>query len=178
MSKNGLILLTPTSISSNSGLSTINPNGSISVVSDQYLRINGLFSADYDNYMVVSRINVTSLRSYSVRMAVGSAIDGGTNYWSEYMWADGSTVGAARYNQSRFVFPSYNTSASGSIFYFYGPYLEQPTAARAIGVDSRNDCYLNDAAATHTQSVSYDGLYFYDTTQPMTGTIAVYGMRK
>ena len=55
--KNGLHLITPTSIASTGtgNSSSINTNGSVTFSTCATLSLNGVFSADYDNYMIVMR---------------------------------------------------------------------------------------------------------------------------
>jgi len=178
MSKNGLILLTPTSASSSEGTTTVNANGSISLTNVQYLTINGVFSADYDNYMLVAHYDPASLSGWSLRLRSGSTTDSGSNYTTEVLYADSTTVGAYRIGSYSYWIGNYaDTTANGCVYYLYGPYLAQPTAIRTVDAGSRNGAYINDTAGTHSLSTSYDGFYMW-IGAACTGRIAVYGMRK
>jgi hypothetical protein len=179
MSKNGLILLTPTSIVT-SGSSTITANGSVSVVNDQYLTLNGVFSADYDNYMLVIKMKSDNLVSYiGCRLASGGTWEG-AGYTEQYFEADGTTLVSYRATSNGNVTVGYilNSLTSGSITWFYGPHLAQPTAFRSTWASTRDSARTTDIANTHSLATSYDGLGFYSGVTTFSGRIAVYGMRK
>jgi hypothetical protein len=179
MSKNGLILLTPTSIVT-SGSSTITANGSVSVVNDQYLTLNGVFSADYDNYMLVIQMKSDNLVGYiGCRLASGGTW-AGTDYTQQYLETDNTTVFGYRATSYNSIDSGYiqNALTSGSITWLYGPYLAQPTAARSTWASTRDSARTTDVATTHSLSTSYDGLGFYNGVTTFSGRIAVYGMRK
>jgi len=178
MSKNGLILLTPTSASSSEGTTTINANGSISLTNVQYLRVEGVFSADYDNYMIVAHYDPASLTAWQIRLMSGSTIDGASNYTTQILTVDSTTVSAYRTGPGGNWVCNYgDTTANGCVYYLYGPYLAQPTAIRCVDAGSRNGAYINDIAGTHSLSSSYDGIFMW-VGAACTGRVAVYGMRK
>ena len=181
MSKNGLILLTPTSIAHTGTSATISANGSVSFSAVTQLRLNGVFSADYDNYMVVTW-HLATANGYGWRARLSS---GGTDnvtassYTRQNLDADGSAVSGSRASSDFFVLgPADDTLRSGTIGHFYGPYLAQPTAFRSLGASGYSNAWLSDYAVTHNQSTAYDGFNLYTFTGSISGRIAVYGMRK
>lgn len=184
MSKNGLHLITPTSIASTGtgNSSSISANGSVTFSSCLTLSLNGVFSADYDNYMVVMRHVISSGGpGLNIRLRVSGTDNSTANsYVRQSVSADGTTVGGGRTtsNQAGFT-TSDDNQRNGSILYLYGPYLAEPTAIRAVNVDSYLDAFLLDAAITHNQSTSYDGFTIItDGVVTLSGRVAVYGMRK
>lgn len=182
MSKNGLILLTPTSVNHTGTSASISTNGSVLFTSVTALSLNGVFSADYDNYMVVCRWrNNSGLNDLNMRLRASGSDDSTASYTKQNLWSDGSSVGGRRDSS----FPYWyrltlvgNTQRAGSVMNFYGPYLSQPTAMRMVNVDGYLNAYLDDGAGTHNQSASYDGFTFYPGGGSLTGRVAVYGMRK
>jgi hypothetical protein len=183
MSKNGLILLTPTSIAYTGTSASISANGSVSFSSIGTLSLNGVFSADYDNYRVVIVAKSSSVYdSIRVRYRASGTDDTGSNYTYQVVYATGTSVTAARATESNIYSSLADPTLYGGVIYdIYGPYLTQPTAFRSIPCMVATDVAVRDVASTHSQSTSYDGLTIYPsqgTSRPLTGRIAVYGMRK
>lgn len=181
--KNGLHLITPTSIvSTGSGnSSSINTNGSVTFSSCETLSLNGVFSADYDNYMVVMRFSATSsAANFNIRLrASGADNSTASSYVLQYIDATSTTVGASRTTSNLASFGgAYSAQRSGTVTTFFGPHLAQPTAFRTVSAYGYLDAYIYDTAITHNQSVSYDGFTVYPATGSVSGLVAVYGMRK
>jgi len=181
--KNGLHLITPTSIASTGtgNSSSINTNGSVTFSTCATLSLNGVFSADYDNYMVVCRCNgSTTAAGVNARFRVSGTDASGSNYTWQYLYAGSTTVEGARESSQtslRFGPRIINNLRDGFITNVYGPYLAQPTAVRGVGVCSESGAVLQDAAGTHSLSTSYDGVTLLPTSGTFTGRVAVYGMR-
>jgi hypothetical protein len=183
MSKNGLILLTPTSIAYTGTSATISANGSVSFSSIGTLSLNGVFSADYDNYTVVIVAKSSSVYdSIRVRYRASGTDDTGSNYTYQYLYASSTTIAGGRATESNIYSTLVDTSLYGGVVYnIYGPYLAQPTAFRSITAVPLSGAEIYDIASTHSQSTSYDGITIFPSqgaSRPLTGRIAVYGMRK
>lgn len=181
--KNGLILITPTSVdkTGTGSTATINTNGSVTFATCTALSLNGVFTANYDNYMIVMR----SLGSDNFRIIYGRLRTSGTNatstadYNYQYLSVDGTTVSAARSTNEGLWNLGWSSATwrSGLVMNIYGPYLSQPTAFRTVTVDSQTNAYIYDNAGTHELSTSYDGITIYPSANTFTGLVAVYGMR-
>ena len=186
MSKNGLILLKPTSIAYTGTSATISANGSVEFSACTALSLNGVFSADYDNYTVAVRhLGSASNTELFFRLrASGSDAATGTNYTYQGLIAGSTTITGFRTgsaNEYRFSTTS-STPRSGGIYNVYGPYLAQPTAVRSVTICGLDNARLEDYAGTHSLSTSYDGFTLFtgtfSGTASFSGRIAVYGMRK
>ena len=181
MSKNGLILLTPTSIAYTGTSATISANGSVSFAAITYLELRGVFSADYDNYMItMTTIATGGDCQYYFQLLSGTTPATGTDYTHQYLVGDGSTIGGGRTTSdtsARLAAGGFGPRG-GDIIYFYGPYLTQPTAMRNVSAQNRTNIRILDNAATHSLSTSYDGFNWTIDSDTTTGRIAVYGMRK
>lgn len=181
--KNGLHLITPTSTAKTGtgSTATINTNGSVTFSSCETLSLNGVFSADYDNYMIVMR-GTPSASGYDIQLRLrSSGTDNSTasSYVGQYLYGNGTSVTGGREtsNQVR-INTWWTTQREGHIINLYGPFLTQPTAGRSITVNSYTGASIFDMAWTHNQSTSYDGISFYVTsTLSITGLVGVYGMR-
>jgi hypothetical protein len=186
MSKNGLILLTPTSVSVGSGSASIGTNGSVTFTGAHTVSLNGVFSADYDNYRIVTwhtSNNVTN-GSLKFRLRVGG-VDNSTSssYVQQYLYVTTSTTLGGRITSTQAEINRYGNTYTSFVADFYGPYLTQPTAVRSITQGLSNTIstpVIYDCVATHSQSSAYDGFSFYTGYTPatLTGRIAVYGVRK
>jgi hypothetical protein len=183
MSKNGLILLTPTSIAYTGTSATVSANGSVSFSAVSSLSLNGVFSADYDNYLVVARGEINGASGgqtwrYRLR-ASGTDNTTASSYTVQFLYVDSTTVIGNRYtNNFAQIIGAYDGNEVGFACHFYGPYLTQPTAVRPVGVNSKSGAGIYDFASTHNQSTSYDGLTFTTDATSLSGRVAVYGMRK
>jgi len=179
MSKNGLILLTPTSIAYTGTSATISANGSVSFSAVSPITLNGVFTGDYDNYRLV--IWATGSAGVSFQLT-SSGTPSATGYTRQYLQADGTTVNAARASQTSVnLFAILQPQTGGQILDLYGPYLSQPTATRNVGVnydDVGPGARIFDVASTHSVTSSYDGISIFQSSSTMSGRIAVYGMRK
>jgi hypothetical protein len=179
MSKNGLILLTPTSIAYTGTSATISANGSVSFSACSSLSLNGVFSADYDNYTVVIRHQGTTSNAYYARWRVSGSDSSGNDYTYQYLFASASTIGGARStSQTSGRLSSHYPAPAGLVLYVYGPYLAQPTAHRTVTMESDSTVRILDYAGTHSLSNSYDGLTLFPDAGLTSGRVAVYGMRK
>jgi len=182
MPQNGLNLLTPTSIAYTGTSATISANGSVSFTACSVLSLNGVFSADYDNYQAVFKYTSTAV-GYSTQIALsagGTPETSASNYYTmQRIIADSTTVSAASFswNYMYLTVPG-STLVNGGIAWFYGPYLTQPTAYRSVSASSINNAYINEYAATHSLSTSYDGFRIVPASGNISGRVAVYGMRK
>ena len=182
MSKNGLNLITPTSIASTGtgNSSSISANGSVTFSACETLSLNGVFSADYDNYMVVCRYSASADAELRIRFRV-AGIDNSTasSYTRQYGGADGTVLAANRTSGDFGWFAWRGNTVRGAVVgHIYGPFLAQSTAWRTTPVDDYLSAALYDASGIHNQSVSYDGFSFSRSSGNCSGRVAVYGMRK
>jgi len=181
MSKNGLILLKPTSIAYTGTSASISANGSVSFSACSVLSLNGVFSADYDNYTVVLGYGGSASTSLRGRWrASGTDEDSASNYYTyQVLSATSTTVSGSRSTTNTTLFSAHGSSLwNGSVVYVYGPYLTQPTAHRNVNVRSTDGARIYDYAGTHSQSLAYDGFTIYPDSGNITGLVSVYGMRK
>jgi hypothetical protein len=181
---NGLVVMTPSSVAKTGGSSTatINADGSVTFGSCETLSLNGVFTGDYDNYMVAIH-GTTSSSAGTIRFRMRSGTDAaGSDYTRQRLGADGTTVtGPREVSVTAGVLGySHNGLSSGTTGFIFGPYLAQPTASRGITVSAYAGAYIGDWATTHSLSVSYDGITFSPDfgTQTITGLLTVFGFNQ
>lgn len=180
MTLNGLNLITPTSIST-SGSSSIDTNGSVIISGENYLIVNGIFSADYDNYLVVMRTvpSVASGSGYFMRMTSGGSQITGADYNQQLTYCQNTTLyGSYSSNQSYWTTTGVGGSTSnGAVMHFYQPFLSRPTAFTYHSASALNTAQIHDLNALHDVSSSYDGFFIWTAVNTWSGRLAVYGMR-
>ena len=179
--KNGLILITPTSVdkTGTGSTATVSANGSVEFSACATLSLNGVFSADYDNYMIVARTQTNDNWAIQCRMRLsGTDNTAASSYVTQYWSAGSTTVSAARVTDTfGYIGARGNTQRAGFVATIYGPYLAQPTALRSTVADDASSATVTDYAFTHNVSTAYDGFTMY-VTGTVSGRVAVYGMRK
>lgn len=152
--------------------------GSVDFSAVTSLSLNGVFSAEYDNYMVVSRyVSNTTPTTVSIRLRL-SDNNSNTGYTSQFLAADGGTVSAGRSTGTSVGIAFAETSIrTGNLIYLFGPGLAQATAIRSVDLDARSNALLGNTAATHSVATAYDGLNVFTSANNITGNVAVYGLR-
>jgi hypothetical protein len=174
----GMVLLTPTSIAYTGTSATIGANGSIEFTACSSLSLNGVFSADYDNYMIVMDNVGTIVSSLTGRLRAGG-IDNTTasSYTAQYLYVYGTVVAANSSTNNVWPYFADATPTGDGIQYFlFGPNLAQPTAMRFVSVSGYQNAVVNDGVGTHNQSTSYDGLTFIPAAGNISGLVSVYGL--
>ena len=177
----GMVLMTPTSIASTGtgNSSSIGANGSVTFSSCETLSLNGVFTSDYDNYMIVMRTDPSGARLLEARLRASGTDASGSNYTYQMLAAGSTTVSAGRTaSQSVTRFGYFDgATMNGISIYCFGPYLSQPTALRSVTVSDNASAYIEDYASTHSLSSAYDGVSFLsNNTQTFTGLVSVYGL--
>lgn len=177
----GLKLIVPTSVAATGAGSsaTMSATGKVTFTSAATLSINGCFAADFDNYLVVMR-HVASVTATGIKLrfrASGTDNSTASSYVSQSLDVDGTGVVGGRFTNNRTsdITASSTTQRDGTHFYFYGPYLSQPTAFRTVTALGKSGGYMSDSAGTHNQSVAYDGFTLIIDTA-ITGALTIYGL--
>lgn len=179
---NGLVVMTPTSIASTGtgNSSSIGAKGKVTFTSCESLSLNGVFTSTYDNYIISLRLGVSaSTQDIRFRLRVSGTDASGSNYVSQLITAQSTTVLSSRSSTSTFasVFGTYATTQSGSTIYVFGPALSQPTAGRSVNVSDQGSAAIREWAFTHSVSTAYDG-FTLSGLQTQSGAITVYGFNQ
>lgn len=175
----GLISMTPTSIAVGSGTASINADGGVDFSAVTSLSLNGVFTSEFDNYRITLSSIASAVADLLLVLRVGGVNATGANYTCEYMYGQGTAVGAQRYsgrtNALGFMAGS-TTLQSGGECHMYGPALAQATAWRNVNANSYLSATIADYASTHSLATSYDGFTLTsDAGQTFTGNVHVFG---
>lgn len=174
-------LVTPTSISSTGtgNSSSIGANGSVTFSSCATLSLNGVFTSDFDNYMIVIRHQGTvTTDELQFRLRLSGTDATGANYVYQQLAALSTTVQALRVSSNTWARLGNAVSAlrSGDTTYIFGPNLAQPTAMRATQASAYDNASVIDHASTHSLSTAYDGFSVFPQSGTIAGLISVYGL--
>lgn len=151
--------------------------GSVTLSGQTTVQINNCFSADFDKYLLAYNVRGTSSGFY-FRLSVNGVPNAtASSYVQAGRYVGYPGVGAGDFNSAGdgFGLSFYSTFPNAGEITFVSPF--STTATSFTGTyNSQNAAVYT--GGYHNQSVSYDGLYFYNTTATgMTGSISVYGYR-
>lgn len=173
----GLKLIVPSSVAG-SGVS-VSASGKVTFTAATSMNINGVFSATYDNYLIVVRYaSASGGVALFARMRSAGTDDSGNNYAYQYLNAENTSVSGGRstsQNVAR-VGQAASDQRQGEHIYIYGPYLAQPTAFRNVNAGALTNASITDYAATHSLSTSYDGITLSAQSSNLTGALTIYGL--
>lgn len=178
----GMQLVMPTSIATTGAFASasINHSGSVTFNACETVALNGVFTAEYDNYKIIIRHGGIGTGGGDVRMRLrvsGTDSTATTDYNFQLLKADATSVTGSRVTtQGNWNISGVNTlAANGISLDIYAPFLSSPTAFRSVNVCRNPD--IQDHAGTHELSTSYDGfnIVSFDLL-PTDGLISVYGL--
>ena len=173
----GLISMTPTSITHSGTSASINADGGVDFTAVTSLSLNGVFTGDYDNYLLTIDLKCDSSgENFYYRLRASGTDATATNYTRQKVYANGSSVTGFRFTSQSYAGGEFitNTTRNGMQIHIYGPNLAQPTAFRSVTGLGDSGAALEDFASTHSLSTAYDGITVL-ITQAFTGTVHVFG---
>ena len=176
---NGLVVMTPTTIAYSGTSASINADGSVVFSACTSLSLNGVFTSDYDNYMIMWSSTSTSGNSPLGRLRASGTDATANEYVSQYIFAGSTTVAGSRDASAtnRFgISGSWSTSKSAFTLYMFGPNLAQPTAGRSVVEASQDGATIYDNAWSHSASTAYDGLTVWNIAD--SGLVTVFGFNQ
>lgn len=176
-----LEVCTPTSIAHSGTSASITADGGVEFSAVSSVSLNGVFSANYDNYMICIRfVGTGDQRNFLARLRSAGVDASGANYTRQYLTTNGTTIAAGRNTSlSSFYYTIGDDQyRSGVTAYIFGPFLSQQTALRTIGASGDQNARTWDEANIHSLSTSYDGISFITDTAPYvyTGLVTIFGL--
>jgi len=177
----GLHIMTPTSIvvAGSGSTASIRPDGGVNFSAATSLSLNGVFTAVYDDYMVVMRHNGPGgSQNVDYRLRASGSDAAGSNYVSQILDANTSSVTGSRTTATVGGIAAFGNSVNvGFTASFYGPSLSQATAVRSLCMFAgASGVILRDYSSTHSLTTAYDGFTLIPTASSITGVITVYGL--
>jgi hypothetical protein len=160
------------------GLTLINTT-SFSAVASQ--SINDVFSATYQNYLILLEYSTPSGGAGVTMKLRVSGTDSSTNYNYQSNTIDGASVSASRQTAATGgweVSITGTTAQNFAAITLINPFLTATTAGTSIGSSSFNTVYTRNSFFNHTTAASYDGFTIISSAANITGTISTYGYNK
>lgn len=181
---NGLVLIKPTSFSFAGTAGSIPTGGQMAYTAVTSLIVDEIFSADYDEYLMIMSLVASANVDMFVRFrSYGQTLTSNlyTNQSSNDQYSDTTVTHARTVNGANIpaaVLGATNNSACLISMTFYDPYLPKKTSMRADSATGRLTNNVRQVQGTYNQAVFTDGLEISFTGGTVTGTATVYGVRK
>lgn len=173
----GLTLITPTS-TANTGGSVTTTGGKVAFSGCTVVSLNGVFSATYDNYLIlINNFTTNAASGVGFRLRVAGTDATGSNYNWAYNSINGTNDGANNqdaWNGFAYGNGTANADKKGGTYHIKSPFLAASTTGE--GQFAPTDVGGGWVGGfIHAVATSYDGFTFYVGTHAMIGTIRVYG---
>jgi len=171
----GQWLMIPTSVS---GTGASLSNGKIALSSCTDVTINGVFTADYENYLLLARLSFTGGDTTMQLTASGTAATSNYNYSMMQAYAGAGVTTARTAGAANIVLISNQNGVYGSATAdVFAPQLAVPTMFQ-VQNNRADGSYATPANylwyGNNSNSTSYDGLKITGGGA-MTGSIMIYG---
>lgn len=147
--------------------------------------IDGCFDAKHQHYLIMKNLSASGVEpGMSVRLRVGGADDAGSNYRQQDLYADSTSVTAARYT-ARSDWLSLLGFGQSTVYGFSSAWISNPfesvrtTAWKNCGATFSGNIALQNGVFEHDLATSYTGFTVLPTGgTTITGSIYVYGLRE
>jgi hypothetical protein len=180
---NGLVAITPTSISVGSGTASSSGKGQVTFTTvGTNLSLNGVFSSTYTNYLVVFSSTQSTTGTMSVRFRA-SGSDTSTNYYYNIVdyYSNSATVDLGQGNGTSSIL-LYDNSVIETGFNLN---ILNPNASRKTLLSGQYENWQSTprqqvglSFGTQSDTTAFDGITFLPSAGTMTGTVSVYGLAK
>ena len=170
----GLVPITPTSISVDSGSGSVATGGEISFSGATAIRVNGVFTSTYKNYRVVANMAATTAADVTLRVRASGTDLSGANYMYAKANSNSTTYSIQTYTTTGTLINLARANGSGfwsaMNFDINSPQLSQTTQLNGQWVDGS---FYGNCWASVLTTAAYDGFSIFGAT--FTGTLKVYG---
>ena len=125
----GLLQIVPQSIAFTGTSASIVGNGQVAFSAVSSLSVNGVFTSDYRNYVVILRdVLTTSTAGFSMRLRAAGTDASAANYAYQHLEASSTVITGGRgTSQTAFSLAVYSTQRDGIAMQLYAPALAQST---------------------------------------------------
>lgn len=177
----GLVSMTPSSITYSGTSATTNPKGGVDFTSCSSVSMNGVFTTDYVNYLVTMRsTSGPTLIGFRYRASGSDAT--GTDYVYQLLAANGSSLTDPEVNrytgQTSAIFGASSGDYSSYSVVIYTPFLATKTVHGPFGFYNSNGSRIWEYCGTHGLTTSYDGITLLASSGSITGAIHVWGFEE
>jgi hypothetical protein len=145
--------------------------------------INDVFSANFDNYRAVLKVDGTASGLISFRLRVSGSDATGSNYEQQGVRIRTGTIanpnGVATITSFSLLDVTASTPKNGVSFDLISPFLAENTQYNSAGFEFQASSQAAEfRAGNHNLNTSYTGLTILPASGNITGTISIYGYGK
>lgn len=171
----GLFPVIPTSVAG-TGV-TLGASGKVSFSASTTVNINGCFTADYDNYLLVLDMTHAASNSITARLRVGGVDSSATSYHYEILYGTGASATAAATASAAYIQGDFAGTRRSAELKLYGPALAATTVweYRGSTILTATTMGLFTQSGQHVVSTAYDGISLIAPASTITGSVRIYG---
>jgi len=155
------------------GLTLIN---STTVTAQSTVSFNNVFSATYDNYLILMTLSGGSGVDLTYRMTLGGTPNStASSYVAQRIVVSSTSVNGLRITENKGFIGNIETVRSVTRLEMFMPFKAEPTLVLSENNTALSGGYIYDTHGSHNQAISYDGITIYPSSGTITGNIRVYG---
>ena len=178
VNRTGLVSIIPTSVVTGAGV-TLGSTGVVTFTAASVVSVNGCFTAEFDNYRIVTRITSKTAIDLWARLRVAGVDQAGTtDYRNQFSYSSGgATATTAASNAAAAILGQGSLAEAFNEATIASPWLTAPTIFSTRHEENNGTTSFSlSGGARHGLSVSADGLTLIPSaTGTMTGTLRIYG---
>jgi hypothetical protein len=143
------------------------------------LNVNDCFSTTYRNYLLIMEVTGSAAEAISCRLRVAGS-DSTTNYNQQLLEAKNTSVTGSRTTSAN-TWSLQATRTSGRTMFtmtLNSPFEATPTSFIAPGIDPDSTISMSNLVGVNTNSTSFTGISFFQSSGTMTGNVSIYGLAK
>jgi hypothetical protein len=155
--------------------------GEATMTSTTSVSLDGVFTTDYDNYLIIWQLTNSSANSDNVFLKLRkSGTPSSTGYYNQWIYSlsTGNPTTANATNEARWTIGYAGNRRASGFLNLFGPRLTQTTAFiwQGGGVSNGGTGLIASGQGVHDVADFYDGFQI-ETGTNMTGKFRVYGYR-
>ena len=141
---------------------------------------NDVFSSTYDNYKILIDYTTSTQSQLRMRLRVSGTDATGSNYITQRLFTDGTSVGGARTTTTGFLVADTMriTLPNRLAIDVYAPFLTRSTGVQCHFSSSQNSAEINLQYCNFDLTDSFTGFNLFNASGDATGTISLYGYAK
>lgn len=148
--------------------------GGAAFTSSSTINVNDVFSTTYDNYVVITDYTGSTSDNLSIRFRVAGSDDTTSNYYTQNMYAESTTVAASLNSaQNKATFGSLNVSRSSQKAIFLNPFK---TLKSTVMIQGAFGLEIQLKTIFFDDTTSFTGFSILPNSGNITGNVRVYGL--
>ena len=172
-----LRLITPTSIANSGGSASVS-GGEVTFTGVSSISFNGVFSATYDNYRIITKATASTRVALNMRMRVAGVDNTTANYQAQLSGAEAAAgVFVRASNQTSGRIAAVDTTTTPISTDIMSPFLAEVTVMTSLvglaAATTGNSVAMESMG--HNVASSFDGFTLLPASGTLTGKIRIYG---